>query len=417
MTGLLILVSALFSGASWSKLASLLIQAFALLADPLFSEIPASTLNEIKDGIVFDNFFVDTPLQRYFRAEGSLDPFYGGAAMQVPFQFARLSGGAIAPGQDVVVTRKQILDAALFIPKLYTAFVALEEFQLKVLNTGPEAKVDLYELYIETLTKGLNTDVEIDWYFHGQALATGVAANRSLNMNGMAEALNDGVTNSWNGDYFTAYGAQARNGAVGNALNSIPIWLGDSSGNPGPISYEIMLQTYLYAIERPTMGLTSRQGYSFIASMLQRQQRYTVDVDTNIEMRGIRFEEAIIFNDLLTPSAVSAGLLPTGLSQTSPLTPGSSVSGAPAAFTSAGTPAAISKLPATTSITVGELLLWLHIPSWKYRPAADPDFLFGVRGPIPSPTNPTLDTLFMNLALNSYTPVPRNSIQCYGLGS
>ncbi len=338
MTGLLILVSALFSGASWSKLASLLIQAFALLADPLFSEIPASTLNEIKDGIVFDNFFVDTPLQRYFRAEGSLDPFYGGAAMQVPFQFARLSGGAIAPGQDVVVTRKQILDAALFIPKLYTAFVALEEFQLKVLNTGPEAKVDLYELYIETLTKGLNTDVEIDWYFHGQALATGVAANRSLNMNGMAEALNDGVTNSWNGD-------------------------------------------------------------------------------SNIEMRGIRFEEAIIFNDLLTPSAVSAGLLPTGLSQTSPLTPGSSVSGAPAAFTSAGTPAAISKLPATTSITVGELLLWLHIPSWKYRPAADPDFLFGVRGPIPSPTNPTLDTLFMNLALNSYTPVPRNSIQCYGLGS
>jgi len=33
----------------------------------------------------------------------------------------------------------------------------------------------------------------------------------------------------------------------------------------------------------------------------------------------------------------------------------------------------------------------------------DPDFLFGVRGPIPSPTNPTLDTLFMNLSLNSYT--------------
>lgn len=386
-------------------------------ADPLFSEIPASTLNEIKDGIVFDNFFVDTPLQRYFRAEGSLDLFYGGAAMQVPFQFARLSGGAIAPGQDVVVSRRQILDAALFIPKLYTAYVALEEFQLKVLNTGPEAKVDLYELYIETLTKGLNTDVEIDWYFHGQANASTVAANRTLNMNGMAEALNDGVTNSWQGDVFTTYGGQLRNGAVGNALNSIPIWLGDASGNPGPISYEIMLQTYLYAIERPTMGLTSRTGYSYIAAMLQRQQRYQVDVDTNIEMRGIRFEEAIIFNDLLTPSAVSGGLLPTGLSQTTPLTPGSSVTGAPAAFTSAATPAALSKLPGATSITVGELLLWLHIPSWRYRPAADPDFLFGVRGPIPSPTNPTLDTLFMNLSLNSYSPVPRNSIQCYGLGA
>jgi len=392
---------------NWAKLCQWIMTSFALFADPLFSEIPASTLNEIKDGIVFDNFFVDTPLQRYFRAEGALDPFYGGAAMQVPFQFARLSGGAIAPGQDVAVTRRQILDAALFIPKLYTAFTGLEEFQLKVLNAGPEAKVDLYELYIETLTKGLNTDVEIDWYVHGQANATTIASNRVLNMNGMAEALNDGVTNSWNGDIFTTYGAQLRNGAVGNALNSIPQWLGDANGNAGPISYEVMLQTYLLAIERPTMGLTSRQGYSYIAAMLQRQQRYQVDVDTNIEMRGIRFEEAIIFNDLLTPSAVTPSLLPSGLSQTSTLT---------STFSSASSPATASKLPGSKTITVAELLLWLHIPSWRYRPAADPDFMFGVRGPIPSPTNPTLDTLFMNLSLNSYTPVPRNSVQCYGLG-
>lgn len=378
------------------------------MADPLFSEIPASTLNEIKDGIVFDNFFVDTPLQRYFRAEGAVDPFFGGAAMQVPFQFARLSGGAIAPGQDVVVNRKQILDANLFVPKLYTAYAALEEFQLKVLNAGPEAKVDLYELYVETMTKGLNTDTEVDWYRHGQANGTGVTDNRILNMNGMSEALNDGVTNSWDGNWFPTYGGQARNGAIGNALNSIPQWLGDANGNTGPISYEVMLQTYLLAIERPTMGLTSRQGYSFIAAMMQRQQRYQVDVDTNIEMRGIRFEEAIIFNDLLVPSAVEPALLPTGLSQSTTQT---------GTFTSVTTPAAASHLPGNKTITVGELLLWLHIPSWKYRPAADPDFMFGVRGPIPSPTNPTLDTLFMNLSLNSYSPVPRNSIQCYGMGS
>src|SRR5439155_23538632 len=100
---------------SWSRLRHLVMSAFCLFADPLFSEIPAGTLNEIKDGIVFDNFFVDTPLQRYFRAEGALDVFFGGAAMQAPFQYARLSGGAIAPGQDVAVTRRQILDAALFV--------------------------------------------------------------------------------------------------------------------------------------------------------------------------------------------------------------------------------------------------------------------------------------------------------------
>lgn len=378
------------------------------MADPLFSEVPASTLNEIKDGIVFDNFFVDTPLQRYFRAEGAVDPFFGGAAMQVPFQYARLSGGAIAPGQDVVVNRKQILDANLFVPKLYTGYAALEEFQLKVLNAGPEAKVDLYELYVETMTKGLNTDTEIDWYRHGQQNGTGVTDNRVLNMNGMSEALNDGVTNSWDGNYFPTYGGQARNGAIGNALNSIPQWLGDANGNSGPISYEVMLQTYLLAIAKPTMGLTSRQGYTYIAAMLQRQQRYEVRVDTNIEMEGIKFEGAYIFNDLLVPSAVSPALLPTGLSQSTTQT---------GTFTSVASPATASHLPGNKTITVGELLLWLYIPDWKYRPAADPDFMFGVRGPIPSPTNPTMDTLFMNLSLNSYTPVPRNSIQCYGMGS
>lgn len=385
------------------------VMSFALFADPLFSEVPASTLNEIKDGIVYDNFFVDTPMQRYFRAEGALDPFFGGAMMQVPFQFARAQGGAIVPGTDVSVNRKQLLDAALFAPKLYSAWVALEEFQLKVLNEGPAAKVDLYEMYVETLTKGLNTDTEIDWYRHGQANGTLITDNRIAAMNGMAEALNDGVTNSWDGNIYTTYGGHTRNGVVGNALNSVPLWAGDALGNPGPISYEFLLQSYLNAIAKPTMGLTSNQGYAFIASLFQRQQRYTVDVDTNINMRGIRFEEAIIFNDLLVPSAAEPALLPTSLSNTTSITTGT--------FTSAVTQVAASRLPANKTITVGELFMWLHIPSWKYRPAADPAFMFGLRGPIPSPTNPTLDTLFMNLALNSYSPVPRNSILIYGLGS
>ena len=385
------------------------------MADPLFSEIPATTLNEIKDGIVYDNFFVDTPLQRYLRAEGALDPFLGGAAMQVPFQYQRAFGGPISPGQDVVVDRRQIIDANLFIPKLYSGWVPLEEFQLKVLNAGPEAKVDLYELYIETLTKGLNTDTEIDIYRHGQANSTTggntITDNRILAINGFSEALNDGATPSWDGNIFATYGGQARNGAIGNALNSIPIWFGDANGNTGPVSYELLLQTYLNAIARPTMGLTSNQGYSFIAAMFQRQQRFDVRVeDKNINWSGIKFEDATIFNDLLTPSAVEPALLPTGLSNTtSPLT---------STFSSPSSGiASLSKLPASKTITVGETFWWLHIPSWKYRPAADPDFMFGVRGPIPSPTNPTLDTLFMNLSLNAYTPVPRNSIQCYGLGS
>ena len=43
--------------------------------DPLFPEIPATTVNEIIDGIIYQNSYISTPLQRYFRASGAYDPF------------------------------------------------------------------------------------------------------------------------------------------------------------------------------------------------------------------------------------------------------------------------------------------------------------------------------------------------------
>jgi hypothetical protein len=51
---------------------------------PLFPEVPATTLNEIIDGLIWQNSYISTPLQRYFRSSGAYDPFGGGAAMQVP---------------------------------------------------------------------------------------------------------------------------------------------------------------------------------------------------------------------------------------------------------------------------------------------------------------------------------------------
>src|SRR5574337_2093702 len=195
--------------------------------DPLFPEIPATTVNEIIDGYIYQNSYIATPFQRYMRASGAYDPFGGGAAMQLPFLYAGAQGGAIFPGQDVSVNRTQMLTANEFSPKLYEKHIPVEEFGLEVLNTGPEARVGLLEAYLEQMLEGLDFQIEGDMYRHGQASGTGVSDNRLASINGMSEAINDGVTPSWDGNFFPTYGSQTRNGAVNASLNSTPVWLGD----------------------------------------------------------------------------------------------------------------------------------------------------------------------------------------------
>ena len=61
---------------------------------PLFTAVAATTLNEIIGGYVYQNSYVGTPFQRYFRASGAYDPFGGGAGMKVPQLYQGAPGGA-----------------------------------------------------------------------------------------------------------------------------------------------------------------------------------------------------------------------------------------------------------------------------------------------------------------------------------
>lgn len=51
---------------------------------PLFDQISAATLADLRDNIVFDNFFVDSAILRKLRVSGHLNPFSGGLAMRQP---------------------------------------------------------------------------------------------------------------------------------------------------------------------------------------------------------------------------------------------------------------------------------------------------------------------------------------------
>ena len=399
---------------------------------PLFPEVPATTLNELIDGFIWQNSYISTPLQRYFRASGAYDPFGGGAAMQVPQLYAGAQGGFIFPGQDVTVNRVQMITAGLFQPKLIEKHILVEEFSLEVLNNGPEARVPILEAYLNQMMEGVDFQIEGDMFRHGQAAGTGISDDRLAAINGISEAINDGVTPSWDGNVFPTYSGQTRNGAIQAAMNSTPVWLGDASGNPAPPNYQELLKTYKLAIGRPTLGVTSWIGYTAIAAAFQRQQRYETRDDQDINWSGIKFEDSTIFDDDIVPSsnpkqsianlfqtpdgtAPAPGEIQTGqFTLTAAMLANQGTNQLPSlGFTSNATKSGLAG--GLNQIVVGEPLFWLDVDTWKYRPANTGSFNYYLMDPIRYPQNPTLYTQFVRHALNFYTPTPRRHVQTYGI--
>lgn len=378
------------------------------MADPTFDQISASTLADMRDDIVYDEFFVESSLQRKLRASGALEVYTGGTIMQEPFQFDRVAGGAIAPGSDVVVIQKQILAATAFQPKEYLEQVPLNLWQTNVINAGAAGKVKLADLYMNNAVQALNTDLGIDFYRHGQAAPLGVGDNRFNFINGASEVMNDGVTNSWDGNYFPVYGGQARNGAIGNVLNSIPIWFGDATGNPGQISYKTIIEMYLNCVQEPDIAVCNKALYAYLLERQEPKQNFTQEKDASIGLVGLKFMNAYIHVDKLCPSTKYGQILPSGLSQTTAVHPST--------FTSSGSPAAISNLPAGQTINPAEIIFFFRMAGWKVRPTEDEEYNFNFTPPVRSQTNADLIVMFLKAGINFYSPSPRDNVHGYGAG-
>jgi len=379
------------------------------MADPTFDQISATTLADLKDDVLVDNFFVETPWMRKMRALGALEDFAGGTFMQDPFMYDRVNGGAIAPGSDVTVMQKQIIAATAFVPKEYVEQVPLNLWQTNVIQgSGPAVKVKLIDAYMQNAVQALNTDIAIDFYRHGQNIS---GSNRQIFINGLSEALNDGVNPSWDGNVFTTYGGQSRNGAIGNVLNSVPTWVGDGNGGTGQISYKVVFEAYQNCVQPPDIGLCTKALFSYLAERQEPKQRFEMVQDLSVGVSGLKVLDGTIFVDKLAPSTKYGTILPSNLSQTTSIKP--------SAFTTptlSTTQAAISNYPSATSVTPGEPFFWLRVKGWKLRPSSDPEYNFNFTPPIRSQNNPDLVVMFLKAGLNLYTVQPRDNWQLVGAG-
>lgn len=421
------------------------------LQDPLYNEIDSTNLESVRRNVVYDNLFVDTPFQAKLRKAGVMDPFLGGSAMMEGFIYGRTQGAAVAPGSTVTVTRQQLNTGMKFFPKAYVAWAPLDDWELDdgsgsggVINSGPAMIANMYQILMENMTMTINTMIEMDSFRHGQPAGTGISDNRVLNINGLDEALNNGIDPSVYGNIYATYGGDTRNGVIGPALNSTPLWLGGTTAGanaaaaattlngPGQIDFNALMRLWSQCVVtggKPDLGITNVFGFAAVANALDAQRRDVSNTKHDIAWDGFTFNGVDIYPDPLAPSALAGDFLslaPTagragnnnlvdgsgGSTQTSTIvTPQYTTSGANVATSPTG-----SNFPSNSTCTVGEVLYFLETGSFKLRPTDKKGWNFGLRRS-PMPNNVSMDALFERLGTNLYCVMPRHNAVAFGFNS
>lgn len=406
------------------------------LNDPLYNEIDATTLESVRKNVVFNNFFVKTAFQAKLRAAGALEPFLGGSAMTEGFVYGRVQGQAVRPGQSVTIVRNPINSAMQFQEKAYVAWFPYDDWELDdgsgqggVINSGEARIINLYQLIYENSIEMIETMIEMDSYRHGQSPVTGITDNRILNSNGVDEAFNNGIDPSPYGNIYTSYGGSTRNGVIGKALNSTPLYLGTPTGGTGQIDFNALMQLWAQCTitgGSPDLGITNVFGFVAIANALDAQRRDVSNTKHDIKFDGLNFNGIDIYASPLAPSSQAQNYIPmagaNGAAGNNTLVDGSGVSTTLTTFLSPqftfnGANVAVSPtgsgIPSAVNIQPGEYLLFCQANEFKLRPTDKPGWNFGIRK-TQMPNNVSMDAVMVRLGTNLYNPMPRHGALAFG---
>jgi hypothetical protein len=120
-------------------------------------------------------------------------------------------------------------------------------------------------------------------------------------LNGLTEICNDGTTAGWSGQTFPTYGGITRGGQVGTTLNSTPFNVN------GTIEYDTLEEQYgnfSFGADEPNVMITTVQGYSYIKTRFQAQQRWNDTQDVRLGFTSMKFNQANIFRSRYCPGSV-----------------------------------------------------------------------------------------------------------------
>lgn len=372
-------------------------------------EINATTNKVIFSRYLKDLVFRNSPFLAHLRAK-CLEPWTGGTLTQHPFLYNRMIGGPYATGANFDLTKRQTLSSFYFdIRKYYINITTFLE-DVELYNTGPAAAVQRVQADMKTAVNTMNEKIAIDLWHHGQNITTGsVTDNRALFINGFSEAINDGITPSWDGQVFPTYGGQTRNSFIGGALNSVPYFCGTkASGAAGQITYNILeekSQDATIGAREPDLGVCNKAVYAYIKERIQPNQRFMQEQDPYFGVSGMRMNSAMILKDDYAPSAVYGQTID---GQHSYLT---------STFDTTGlSPDSRSNMQASVTYTVGEFFAWINTSTWMLRISNSRLFGFGFTGYKYAQDNTILAGQVL-LGSTLYCLDPRLNKQLFGISS
>lgn len=245
---------------------------------------------------VVDNFFKSGPLIALLKSRFTRR--WIGPQIQENFLYKPMKGGAYKKGGTFDTSQRQTRTGMLFTPRYYAVNVTEFLEDLEVEMAGPTAAFSVIKTDLSTAAMTLSAILEIAAYRHGQNVG---GVDRTAEMNGLEEAMTNGVDQTFSGATFPIYGGQAR-ADVSPALNS-PTGLISASISGGTANFRVLEHSYMSCVignERPSRGLTTNRGMGYIAENFTPQQKIDV-LDPEINWPGMKFNQATIMYSQYTP--------------------------------------------------------------------------------------------------------------------
>lgn len=346
-----------------------------------------------------DNIFNQDPLN-YFLRQNLREDFAGGSTINENFIYQSLIGGGYQKGKTFNVAQRQTEQQLRFDIKFTQVSVPFYQEDVQVLNKGDLAAIKLLKARIDEAYMGLGAFVSIGTYLNG------INAGYTANINGLAEAINDGSTAGWDGNTYQTYGGLTR-ATFSPSLSSTPVNLAG-----GAIEYDTLDQGYMNAFYgsgdyEPNIVVTTPKGFSYLKSKFQTQQRFQdAKLEVGVGFRGLSFNGAVVVASRYCPGSYLTGPAGAGTADTVATT-----------YLSETSNGSVLTYPQGNLSTNRESLLILNArkPFLNYYVSSDPTFGGGFRDFIPSANNTVL--VGQVLLAHNLTAHPRYHTSIYGFAS
>lgn len=348
-----------------------------------------------------DNIFNQDPLN-YFLRQSLREDFTGGSTINEDFLYASLIGGGYLKGKTFNITQRQTEQQLRFDLKFQQVSVPLYQEDIQVLNKGDLAAIKLLKARVDQGYMAVGAFASIATYLNG------INANFTPGPNGLAEALNDGVVASWDGNTYPLYGGLTR-ATYAPSLTTVPVNLAG-----GTIEYDTVDQGYTDAFYgsgeyEPNLIVMTPRGFSYLKSKFQTQQRFQdTKLEVGVGFRGLAFNGATVVASRYCPGSYITGLQTGAQDQAAVTYLTETSNGAVVTYP-------VGNLNPGGKMSEAMFILNARKPFLNYYVSTDPQFGGGFRDFIPT-ANSTVIVGQVLLAHN-LTVHPRYHKQIYGFAS